>query len=58
MEYEMVANGSIIKPVSKDSARRLFEFKDTAPTTTPFPGPVLSTKFAKAFIKTYRKANP
>ena len=57
MEYEMVASGTIIKPVSKERGRRLIEFKETAPTITPFTGLALSTKFARAFVKSYRKAN-
>jgi hypothetical protein len=57
-EYEMVASGAVIKPVTKESARRLIEFRDTAETTTSFPEQALSAKFAKAFVKAHRKANP
>lgn len=58
VEYEMVASGAVIKPVTKESARRLIEFRDTAETTMSFPEQGLSTKFARTFVKTYRKANP
>ena len=58
VEYEVVASGAVIKPVTKESARRLIEFRDTAETTMSFPEQALSTKFARAFVKTYRKANP
>jgi hypothetical protein len=56
--YEMVGSGSVIKPISKDSAHRLIEFKDTLETTASFSKQALSTKFARAFIKSYQKANP
>jgi hypothetical protein len=56
--YEIIGSGSVIKPVSKKSARRLIEFRETTDTTFSFSGQVLSTKFARAFIKSYRKANP
>jgi hypothetical protein len=58
VEYEMVASGAVIKPVTKERARRLWDFKDTTETTMSFPEKSLSTKFARAFVKTYRKANP
>jgi hypothetical protein len=58
VEYEMVGSGAVIKPVSKEVTRRLWEFKDTTETTMSFPEQALSTKFARAFVKTYRKANP
>lgn len=58
IEYEMVGSGAAIKPVTKERSRRLWEFKDTTETTMSFPEQALSTKFAKAFVKTYRKANP
>jgi hypothetical protein len=58
VEYEMVGSGAAIKPVTKDRTRRLWEFKDTTETTMSFPEKSLSTRFAKAFVKTYRKANP
>jgi hypothetical protein len=58
VEYSLVASGSVIKPVNKQSAHRLIEFKESAETLTPFSGQVLSSKFARAFIKSYQKANP
>lgn len=58
IEYEMVGSGAAIKPLTKERSRRLWEFKDTTETTMSFPEQALSTKFAKAFVKTYRKANP
>jgi len=58
LEYEMVGSGAAIKPVTKERTRRLWEFKDTTETTLSFPEQALSTRFAKAFVKTYRKANP
>jgi hypothetical protein len=58
VEYEMVGSGAAIKPVTKERTRRLWEFKDTTETTMSFPEQALSTRFAKAFVKTYRKANP
>jgi hypothetical protein len=57
-EFEIVASGSALKPVTKERSRRLWEFKSTTETTMSFPEQALSTKFAKAFVKTYRKANP
>ena len=57
-QYEVVASGAVIKPVTKESAHRLIEFRETADTVTSFPEQALSTKFARAFVKSYRKANP
>jgi hypothetical protein len=57
IEYELVASGAIIKPVTSETARRLMEFQESTETTMSFPEKALSTKFAKAFVKTYRKAN-
>lgn len=56
--YDIIGRGSVIKPVSKQSAHRLIEFEETTDTTLSFSGKGLSTKFAHAFIKSYRKANP
>lgn len=56
--YEIIGTGTVIKPVSKQSARRLIDFRETTDTTTSFSGQVLSSKFASAFIKSYQKANP
>lgn len=58
VEYELVASGAVIKPVTAASARRLLEFKQSTETTMSFPEQALSTKFARVFVKTYRKANP
>ena len=58
VEYEMVGSGAAIKPVTKERSRRLWEFKDTTETTMSFPEQALSTRFASAFVKTYRKENP
>jgi hypothetical protein len=58
LEYEIVASGSVIKPVTKESARRLIEFSDKSETNMSFPERALGLKFAKAFVKAYRKANP
>ena len=58
VEYEMIGSGAAIKPVTKERTRRLWEFTDTTETTMSFPEQSLSTKFARAFVKTYRKANP
>ena len=58
IEYELVGSGAAIKPLTKERSRRLWEFKDTTETTMSFPEQALSTKFARAFVKTYRKANP
>ncbi len=58
VEYEMVGSGAAIRPVTKERTRRLWEFTDTTETTMSFPEQSLSTKFARAFVKTYRKANP
>jgi hypothetical protein len=57
-QYEMVASGAVIKPVTKETARRLLEFRETSDTAMSFPERTLSTKFARAFVKSYRKANP
>ena len=57
VEYEMVASGAVLKPVTQERARRLIEFKESTETTISFPEQALSTKFARAFIKTYRKVN-
>ena len=58
IQYELVASGAVIKPVTKESAHRLFEFRDTSETTLSFPEQALSTKFARGFVKSYRKVNP
>lgn len=58
IEYQIVGSGAVMKPITKESVRRLWEFKDTTETTMSFPEQALSTKFARAFVKTYRKANP
>ena len=55
--FEIVATGSVIKPVSKDRARRLLAFKDTSATSVAARDLGLSSEFAKAFIKAFRKAN-
>ena len=55
--FEIVAAGSVIKPVSKERARRLLDFKDTSETTTAAHDETLSAEFARAFIKAFRKAN-
>ncbi len=57
-QYEVVASGAVIKPVTKASAHRLLEFRETADTVTSYVEQGLSTKFARAFVKSYRKANP
>jgi hypothetical protein len=56
--YEVVGTGAVIKPITKSSAHRLIDFKDTTDTTTSASELLLSTEFAKAFVKAYRKANP
>ena len=53
-EYETVATGQVIKPITQDSARRLLEFKDVTSSVTV---DYLSQGFANAFIKSYKKAN-
>jgi hypothetical protein len=53
-EFETVATGQVIKPITQDSARRLLEFKDVSSSVTVDH---LSKGFANAFIKSYRKAN-
>ena len=53
-EYEVVGSGEVLKPVTKDTVRRLVTFKDVSGSTT---ADNLSKEFAGAFIKSYRKAN-
>ena len=53
-EYETVATGEVIKPVARDTVRRLIEYKDASTTVV---AERLSKAFATAFIKSYKKAN-
>src|ERR1700730_9378579 len=53
-DFETVATGQVIKPITRDSVRRLIEFKDVSASVT---SDNLSKEFANAFIKSYKKAN-
>lgn len=53
-EFETVGSGQVIKPITRDSARRLIEFKDVSSSAMVDN---LSKGFANAFIKGYKKAN-
>jgi len=53
-EFEIVAVGEVIKSVGPDSSRRLMRFDDAL--SSPLEDK-LSSEFAGAFIKIYKKAN-
>ena len=53
-EYESVATGQVIKPITKDTFHRLIDFKDSSPSLMLDS---LSKKFASAFVKAYKKTN-
>ena len=53
-EFETVASGQVIKPITKDRARRLIDFKDVSSSVMVDN---LSKGFANAFVKSYKKAN-
>jgi len=53
-DFETVATGQVIKPITRDSASRLIEFKDVSSSVMV---DYLSKGFAEAFIKSYKKAN-
>lgn len=53
-EYELVVSGQVIKPISKESALLVIEFKDA--TTLVFDDS-FSKRFARTFIKSYKRAN-
>ncbi|HXM34098.1 MAG TPA: hypothetical protein VN920_02845 [Pyrinomonadaceae bacterium] len=53
-EFETVGTGQVIKPITRDTARRLIEFKDVSGSVM---ADNLSRGFANAFIKSYKKAN-
>jgi hypothetical protein len=54
LEYECVVKGEVIKPIAKETARRLIEFKDTTASVSDDSG---SKGFASTFIGAYKKAN-
>ncbi|MCU1264005.1 MAG: hypothetical protein JWM21_323 [Acidobacteria bacterium] len=54
LEYECVAKGEVIKPIAKETARRLIEFKDTTSSVRDDSG---TKGFAGTFIRAYKKAN-
>jgi len=53
-EFETVATGQVIKPITKERALRLIDFKDVSSSVMV---DTLSREFANAFIKGYKKAN-
>lgn len=52
--YELIATGSIVKPIAKNQVRKLMDFKDSS---EPALAAKLSRNFARDFVKLYRKAN-
>ena len=54
VDYEIMARGEVLKPVSGGHARKLVEFKDSRRF---FYEADLAASFAKSFIAAYRKAN-
>ena len=53
-EYESVATGQVIKPITKETAHRLIDFKDN---TSSLMLDFLSKEFAGEFVKAYKKSN-
>jgi hypothetical protein len=55
LRYETVATGEIVKPLAKDRVQKLLNYKDSSEDDLPNR---FITKFARKFVKLYRKANP
>jgi hypothetical protein len=53
-EYESIATGQVIKPITKETFHRLIDFKDS---TSSLMLDNLSKEFASAFVKAYKKTN-
>jgi hypothetical protein len=58
LQYGVVANGAVLKLLRGGRALRLLDYRDTADTSVSRTEEQMSTGFAKAFVKAYRKANP
>lgn len=54
LRNETVATGEIVKPLAKDRVRKLLDYKEASEFDLPNK---FITKFAREFIKLYRKAN-